>query len=142
MEEDRKADEEKQAEYSKEWDQWKRRQDAKKICAKGLPQCPNHYLQIGDNFKLGLEVVWAADRDVGVVVNEEDEYHPKPICYFTKAQEAAENRRDERIHGSWLAECRRKPHHVFHTEPIGLGCSKIVDECGDKSGTLCSSDSE
>jgi hypothetical protein len=128
------------------------------VCiSKGLPQCSNQYLDniwgAGGNSPLPVP---AADRDVEVVVQEvinADEDHSvnlsrtKRICYFTKAQEAAERRRQDaeyresrREEQQRIAECERKPREedVFHTEPDGMGCWKTVDQCGETRGTVCS----
>ena len=138
---DRKDDEEKRADYNREWKVWRVRQDLRDRCeAKqkeqdeaarfaALPGCSSSKDYTGKSY----DIVWGWDMAVVVSVTDggADPMHPKAICRLSEKQET-------RIRASWQSECRRKPAHVFHNESVGLGCWKIVDECGDRHGTVCS----
>lgn len=120
--------------------------------SKGLPPCSKQDLD-GIWGAGGKVVVSASDRDVDVVVQMSfqdktgDLIASKRICYFTKAQKAAERRQQEAEDRRWrrdeqhrIAECERKPrqYDVFHTEPDGMGCWKTVDQCGETRAAGCS----
>lgn len=136
----RKVDQEKLADYYNELEQWNRREDARDRCRgqteeqrekarfAALPLCPDAKNYIGKAYDM------VAGWDMAVIArvagNGADSMNPKLICRLTKAQE-------NRIRAVWVAECEHEPDRVLHTESIGLGCWKIVDQCGEKRGTVC-----
>jgi hypothetical protein len=136
-----KADMETLDAYERRLVEWGEREAVRERCAQQqeeqreaaafahLPRCPEGNDYLGKSY----DIVWDDDSAVIVRVagNGADPMHPKPICRLTKAQE-------KRVRAVWLAECEREPDRVLHTESIGLGCWKIVDQCGEKRGTVCS----
>ncbi|MGB9381018.1 hypothetical protein [Candidatus Binatus sp.] len=140
---ERKADQEKQLDYSDKLAQWNDREEVRHRCNEqredqldkakyaALPWCSGGKDYSGKAYD--MVPGWDTQVIARVAGNGADPMNPKLICRLTKAQE-------KRLVDVFHAECERKPHHELTVRPTALGCSEIVNECGDRVGSVCSSD--